>query len=117
MKYSLGSILLTVALVGCNLYPSKTTVPEKIASNSPVNTQVIYFTGPMDLTIALKSSDNFETAEMTDNSDKVYYLKSVVVGSGVRMENEDGISIHFKNGDGFVELVKGKPISITEFKK
>ena len=71
----------------------------------------------MDLTVELKSSDNFETAEMTDNSGKVYHLKRAISGSGMRLANDDGVSIHFKAGDGVVELVPGKPISITEFKK
>ena len=45
----------------------------------------------------------------------------MVSGSGVRLANEAGVSIHFKNFDGLnegtVELVKDKPIEIKEFKK
>ena len=71
----------------------------------------------MGLTIQLKSSDNFETAVMTDNSDRAMHLKAAIAASGVRLTNDDGVSIHFKNGEGVVELVKGKPINITEYKK
>ena len=89
---------------------------EKVVSNTPAETQVINFTGPMDLTVELKSSDNFETAEMTDNSGKVYHLKRAISGSGMRLANNDGVSIHFKAGEGIVEFMKDKPISITEYK-
>ncbi len=81
--------------------------------------QVIHFTGPQDLTLELKTKDNFETAQLTDNSDRVYELKRAVSGSGVRLANDQGVSIHFKNfngvNEGTVELVKDKPISIKEF--
>lgn len=117
MKYLLGAILLGLALTGCTSTPQNEVVQDKMTNNTPANTQVIYFTGPMDLTLELKSSDNFETAQMTDNSGKNYHLKRAVSGSGVRLANDDGVSIHFKAGDGVVELVPGKPISITEFKK
>ena len=117
MKYIIGASLLTLALAGCNSYPIQTTNPVESVPSTPAETQVINFVGPMDLTIQLKSSDNFETAEMTDNSGRVHHLKQTVAASGVRLANDQGISIHFKRGEGIVELVKDKPISITEYKK
>ena len=54
---------------------------------------------------------------MIDGSGKVYHLKRAVSGSGVRLANDDGVSIHFKGGEGIVEFEKDKPISITEVKK
>lgn len=54
---------------------------------------------------------------MTDNSGRVIHLKAAVSGSGVRLANDDGVSIHFKNGEGIVEFIKDKSISITEVKK
>ncbi|QIC70783.1 lysozyme inhibitor [Acinetobacter indicus] len=117
MKYLLGAILLGLALTGCTSTPQNEVVQDKTTNNTPANTQVIYFTGPMDLTLELKSSDNFETAELVDNSGKVHHLKQTIAASGVRLANDQGVSIHFKAGDGVVELVPGKPISITEFKK
>lgn len=117
MKYLLGAILLGLALTGCTSTPQNDVVQDKTTNNTPANTQVIYFTGPMDLTVELKSSDNFETAEMTDNSGKVYHLKRAISGSGMRLANDDGVSIHFKAGEGIVEFMKDKPISITEYKK
>ncbi|TSH73985.1 lysozyme inhibitor [Acinetobacter sp. RF15A] len=120
MKYIIGASLLALALAGCNSsppQPTESTPPVESTPSTPAETQVINFVGPMDLTIQLKSSDNFETAEMTDNSGKVHHLKQTVAASGVRLANDQGVSIHFKRGEGVVELVKGKPINITEYKK
>lgn len=117
MKYLLGAILLGLALTGCTSTPQNEVVQDKTTNNTPANTQVIYFTGPMDLTLELQSTDNFETAQMTDNSGKNYHLKRAVSGSGVRLANDDGVSIHFKGGEGIVEFMKDKPVSITEYKK
>lgn len=117
MKYLLGAALLGLAITGCTSNPKNEVEQEKVVSNTPAETQVINFTGPMDLTVELKSSDNFETAEMVDNSDTVYHLKRAVSGSGILLSNDDGVSIHFKGGEGVLELVKDQPINITEFKK
>lgn len=117
MKYIIGASLLALALAGCNSSPTQVTSPVESVPSTPAETQVINFVGPMDLTIQLKSSDNFETAEMTDNSGRVHHLKQTVAASGVRLANDQGVSIHFKRGEGVVEFVKGKPISITEYKK
>ena len=115
LKYLISSaLILALALVGCSQNPQQGKAQ---VSTAPIQTQVIHFVGPMDLTLQLKSSDNFETAEMTDNSDRVIQLKAAVSGSGMRLANEDGVSIHFKNGEGIVEFIKDKPIHITEYKK
>jgi len=117
MKYFLSLTLLALAMTGCTSNPKNEVVQDKVTSNTSAETHVINFTGPMDLTVELKSSDNFETAEMTDNSGKVYHLKRAISGSGMRLANDDGVSIHFKAGEGIVEFMKDKPISITEYKK
>ena len=117
MKYLIALPLVALALVGCNATqaPQKSTTKEKISA--ALHTKVINFVGPMDLTIKLKTQDNFQTAVMTDNSDRSFQMKAVPAASGVRMTDGKGASIHFKNGEGVVELVKGKPIDIQEFKK
>lgn len=116
MKTLICASLVAVALTGCNLLPTKTAETTEVSESVVAETQVINFTGPMDLTIQLKSSDNFETAEMADNSDRVYHLKQTVAASGVRLANDAGVSIHFKSGEGVVELVEGQPINIVEYK-
>lgn len=142
MKYLLTTALLGFALVGCadkkeaaeSTSAEQATHPTALtATNTTANetataidqtaqaAQEIHFTGPNDLTMILKTTDNFETAELSDNADQRYQLKRVVSGSGVRLANEAGVSIHFKNFDGVnegtVELVKDKPIEIKEFQK
>ena len=117
MKYVLGATLVALAITGCTSTPNKEVTRENVIRNAPENTQVISFVGPNDLKLYLKSSDLFETAQMIDGSGEVYHLKRAVSGSGVRLANDDGVSIHFKGGEGIVEFEKDKPISITEVKK
>lgn len=109
---------LVLALTACTATPEHqhATSQGKVTTTAP-SAQVLHFVGPMDLTIMLKSNDNFETAVMSDNSDRSFQMHSVPAASGVRMSNGQGVTIHFKNGDGTVELVQGKPISIQEFKQ
>ena len=116
MKKSLLALpLVVLALSACNATQHHS--PANTPAAAVPNTQVLNFVGPMDLTIRLESKDNFETAIMQDNSDRQFQMRSVPAASGIRMENGQGVSIHFKNGDGTVELVPGKPISIQAFPK
>ena len=117
MKNILGATLLTLALVGCTSTPTGTVTQENTSNSHAAEAQVVHFTGPMDLTIELKSSDNFETAMMTDNSDRTFMLKSTPAASGMLMTDGKGVSIHIKGSEGVVEFVKGNPIQITEFKE
>lgn len=116
-KYLLALPLVVIALTACNATQGSKhpTTKEKVVA--VLNTKVLHFVGPMDLTLTLKSRDNFETAVMTDNADRSFQMRSAPAASGVRMIDGQGASIQFKNGDGVVELVKGKPISIQEVKK
>lgn len=138
MKYILTAAIVTLALTACTDKNSETqttatqdntsmteTTTTNTTANAPVDqvadaVKTINFTGPQDLTLELKTTDNFETAQLTDNSDKTHELKRVVSGSGIKLANDDGVSIHFKdfNGvmEGTVELVRDKGIEIKEFK-
>jgi hypothetical protein len=116
MKYFLSLTLLVLAMTGCTSSSKTETLQDKATRNTSADTQVLKFSGPNGLLIFLKSSDNFETALMTDNSGMVYRKKQTVAGSGIREANNNGVSIHFKRGEGVVEFVKDQPISITEVK-
>lgn len=128
MKYLLLTTFTAAMLLGCSnnkqsatdatTTASQAVVLEdaQVASEAVVQEQVLNFTGPHDLTLELKSSDNFATATMTDNADRTFELKQAVAASGMKLANEDGVSIHFKKGEGVVELVPGTPIEIKEFK-
>lgn len=78
--------------------------------------QTLRFVGPMDLAISLSTDDNFATAVMTDNSDRTLEMYSVPSASGVKLEDGEGATIHFKNGEGYVEFSPGNSIDIKEFR-
>lgn len=118
MKYLLLTTFTAAMLFGCS-NPVQTPVestPSEPSKPAVAQEQILHFTGPYDLTLTLKTKDNFATATMTDNSDRSFELKEAVSASGMKLANQDGVSIHIKNGEGVVELVPGKPINIKEFK-
>lgn len=118
MKYLLLTTFTAAMLFGCS-NPVQTPVestPSEPSKPAVKQEQILHFTGPYDLTLTLKTKDNFATATMTDNSDRSFELKEAVSASGMKLANQDGVSIHIKNGEGVVELVPGKPINIKEFK-
>lgn len=136
MKYILTAAIVTLALTACtdkkpetqtsaSENSSITQTTSDTAANTPVDhlsdaVKTINFAGPEGMTVGLKTMDNFDTAQLTDNSGKIHELKRVMSGSGIKLANEDGVSIHFKdfNGvnDGTLQLVKGKDIDIKESK-
>lgn len=136
MKYILTAAIVTLALTACtdkkpetqtsaSENSSITQTTSDTAANTPVDhlsdaVKTINFAGPEGMTVELKTMDNFDTAQLTDNSGKIHELKRVMSGSGIKLANEDGVSIHFKdfNGvnDGTLQLVKGKDIDIKESK-
>jgi len=116
-KHLFALPLIVIALTACNATQGAKHPTPKEKLVAVLNTKVLHFVGPMDLTLTLKSRDNFETAVMTDNADRSFQMHSVPAASGVRMSNGQGVTIIFKNGDGTVELVPGKPIPIQEVKK
>lgn len=116
MKWMLAMPLVALAVLGCSAtQPLQSGAAQSQAA--ALNTQELHFVGPMDLTITLKTQDNFESAVMTDNADRAFQMRSVPAASGIRMEDGKGASIHFKNGEGVVELVKDRPIEIKEMKR
>lgn len=96
--------------------PPQTKTTEPVAAPQDGAKQTLHFVGPMDLTISLSTEDNFATAVMTDNSDRRVQMYSVPSASGVRLEDGEGITIHFKNGEGYVEFSPGNTTDIQEFR-
>lgn len=92
--------------------------PEPDLTEQPAQgaTQILLFTGPMDLTIRLSTDDNFATAVMTDNSEYDVHLRRVRSGSGIRLENGEGVAIEFKNGVGTVEFSPDDVIDIVQYR-
>lgn len=116
-KYLLALPLAVVALTACNATQGNQHTTPQANTVAVLNTKVLQFVGPMDLTITLQSRDNFESAVLTDNSDRSFQMRREPAASGVRMGNDQGVSIHFQNGQGTVELLQGKPLAIQEVKK
>lgn len=86
---------------------SETTISEK---------QTLNFVGPYDLTVKLTTEDNWKTAVLTDNSDRTFNLKLEPAADGVFLSNDEGVSIHMKNKEATLILVKnGNPINLKEF--
>ncbi|CZE49838.1 hypothetical protein [Campylobacter geochelonis] len=112
MKKVIFSVAVALFVAGC----SYQNAPKEPTQQAVVKEDVINFVGPYDLILELRSSDNWESATLADNSDAVYKLKRAPSGSGIYLENEDGVSIHFKENYGIVELVKGKPINVDIIK-
>lgn len=117
MHYGLTLSLITLALAGCSATPSPPTPADNTYAAAAPRNQVLHFVGPMDLTIQLQTSDNFETAVLSDDADRRFLLKATPAASGIRMTDGKNTTIHFKSGEGIVEFVPGKPIAIKEFKK
>ena len=119
-QFGLALSLAALALAGCNSAPGtpSTAAPaDTVRIQAAAPSQTLHFVGPMDLTIQLQTRDNFATAVMTDNADRRFQLKAVPAASGIRMTDGKNASIHFKNGEGVVEFVPGKPIEVKEFKR
>ena len=119
-QFGLALSLVALALAGCNSAPgtSSTAAPaDTVRIQAAAPSQTLHFVGPMDLTIQLQTRDNFDTAVMSDNADRSFQMKAVPAASGIRMTDGKNTSIHFKNDEGVVEFVPGKPISVKEFKQ
>jgi hypothetical protein len=75
---------------------------------------VLHFAGPKNLWLTLTTQDTFQTAVMTDNTGRTFQMRIARAASGVRMSDGQGVTIHFKRGEGMVEFVEGQPIAIQE---
>lgn len=123
-KKSLAILSFALALASCgskddNKTPEKTPAPTETVQTTTapeINPeQTINFVGDFDMTIELTTKDNWETAELMDNSGQVYKLKRSPSADGVLLKNDDGVSIHMKNREATLILNKGNEIQIKEF--
>ena len=64
----------------------------------------------------LASTDNFETATLTDATANNYALKSAISASGMRLEGENGVYIHTKGKEGTIALPNNQSFEIKEVK-
>ncbi len=92
-----------------------TQMTSKQVINMNEEEQVLKFIDPDNIVIILKTTNNFETAELTDQRGIVYYLKRVKTKNGIRLENGN-TSIHFNSGSGILKIDQGRPIKVIEVK-
>ena len=119
MKYTKIIFLIIISIfVLSNCKISEKSIIN-ISENEKKNdkTEIINFVGDYDLTIQLITNDNWNTAKLIDNSEKIYILKSEPSYDGIYLFNDSGVSIHFKNGEGILILNNGSEIKIKEFIK
>lgn len=124
MKLIIISMSCIALLSGCatnHFNDPQNPSTTQVSSGHTQDQQTLHFVGPYDLSLTLTTSDNFETAILTDNSDTQHQLKRTISANGIRLESNSGVVIHFKNtpngNQGYVMLVKDKPIEISEFKQ
>ena len=92
-----------------------TQMPSKQVINMNEEEQVLKFIDPDNIVVTLKTTNNFENAELTDQRGIVYYLKRVKTKNGIRLENGN-TSIHFNSGSGILKIGQGRPIKVIEVK-
>lgn len=77
----------------------------------------VHYVCPMDTNFAVAYSVDGETATLFDAADRVFILRQSVAASGALYKNDQGVSIHEKNGKLLVSLVPNRFIECTEFKQ
>ncbi|HFX6313554.1 TPA: NADPH-dependent 7-cyano-7-deazaguanine reductase [Acinetobacter baumannii] len=115
----ISTILTAATLAGCN---AKEKAPAtEAAASAPVTAhanesteKTVKYLNKDNQIFTLKTTDNFETATLEDSQGNSYALKNGHAASGVLLEGENGVSIHTKGQEGFIELTKGKIINIKE---
>ncbi|MCU4310440.1 hypothetical protein KTH02_16685 [Acinetobacter radioresistens] len=90
-----------------------TQMTSKQVINMNEEEQVLKFIDPDNIVVTLKTTNNFENAELTDQRGIVYYLKRVKTKNGIRLENGN-TSIHFNSGSGILKIGQGRPIKVIE---
>ncbi|WP_151960826.1 MliC family protein [Acinetobacter bereziniae] len=125
----ISSILTAVFLVGCNAKDKEKTNASTGEASSPVsqvdsnqvdsnesNQKTVKYETEDKKQFTLQTTDNFATATLTDSEGHNYSLKEVPAGSGMRLEGENGVSIHSKGEEATIELAKDQSFSVKEVK-
>lgn len=119
---SFAILAISLAFVACNSKKEekKVETPVEAVKVQEVVTpqkQTLNFVGDYDFTVKLTTENNWQTAILTDNSDRTFELKIEPAADGVYLSNKDGVSIHMKNGEATLTLGTGRtPITLKEVK-
>ena len=106
--------LVGIALAACSAPQAPINGATQAGVHQVPSHQVLHFAGPKNLWLTLTTQDTFQTAVMTDNTGRTFQMRIARAASGVRMSDGQGVTIHFKRGEGIVEFVEGQPIAIQE---
>ena len=106
--------LVGIALAACSAPQAPINSATQAGVHQVPSHQVLHFAGPKNLWLTLTTQDTFQTAVMTDNTGRTFQMRIARAASGVRMSDGQGVTIHFKRGEGLVEFVEGQPIAIQE---
>ena len=106
--------LVGIALAACSAPQAPINGATQAGVHQVPSHQVLHFAGPKNLWLTLTTQDTFQTAVMTDNTGRTFQMRIARAASGVRMSDGQGVTIHFKRGEGMVEFVEGQPIAIQE---
>ena len=106
--------LVGIALAACSAPQAPINSATQAGVHQVPSHQVLHFAGPKNLWLTLTTQDTFQTAVMTDNTGRTFQMRIARAASGVRMSDGQGVTIHFKRGEGIVEFVEGQPIAIQE---
>ncbi len=105
MKKIILASALAILTIGC--------------SSPKAPTQTINFSGVNDkeYNAILISNDGFQTATFKDCQGHEYKLKNATTASGTRLINEKGVQIHFKRGEGILNLEKNSKDIFLKYKQ
>ena len=90
-------------------------INEQNHTTATTKMEVLNFKTENGKKLSLASNDLFDTAVLTDSEGKTHNLTRQRSASGIYMENDKGVSIHFKEGgEGIVEFSKYNSLSISQ---
>lgn len=107
-------ILILLATLTFFVACSKETGNQELVLDDNIIPAELCYVGPHDLTISIKTKDNFKTVEMQDNSERIFTL----VNNGLdKFTNENGVTfVKLPKKVAYAELVPGKKIALKEIK-
>lgn len=121
MKKFLLLAVLALGLVACGQKEEVkaeeiTQVEQAIEAPAAEEQMMTFAREDGEANIAVKSSDNFETATIVVG-DQEYTAKRTEAADGVKVATEDGkVSVHFKNDYGILEM-DGTEVNLTVVKE
>lgn len=118
----ISSFVAVAALVGCGS-KDKAATPDTASASAAshvgaheITESTVKYTTEDKKEFTLTTKDNFVTATLVDNDGKSYDLKEAPAGSGMRLEGENGVSVHTKGDEGVIELAADKSFTVKEVK-